>query len=55
MYEQAQNGSSKIWGSPLSKHIPTMELALKIFNTHPFEKETLMESVNEIKKVIYNI
>ena len=55
MYEQAQNGSSKIWGSPLSKHIPTIELALKIFNTHPFEKETLMESVNEIKKVIYNI
>ena len=55
MYEKSQRGNSKIWGSPLSKYIPSMDIALKIFNTHPFEKETLLESVDEIKKVIYKI
>ena len=32
-----------------------MDEALELLNTHPFEKETLMESVQQIKDLIYNI
>lgn len=55
MYEASQGGFTKIWSSPLSKNIPTMEEALDLFNTHPFEKECLEESAKEIKELIYNI
>ena len=36
------------------KHIPQMDAALELINTHPFERETLMESVAKIKELIYN-
>ena len=55
MYEASQNGFTKVWSSPLAKNIPAMTDALKLFNTHPFEKESLIESVQEIKELIYNI
>ena len=55
MYEASQNGFTKIWSSPIAKNIPAMTDALKLFNTHPFEKENLIESVQEIKELIYNI
>ena len=55
MYEAYQNGFTMIWAGPLAKKIPTMEHSLELFNTHPFEKECLEESVKEIKKLIYNI
>lgn len=32
-----------------------MDDALSLLNTHPFEKETLLESVLQIKNLIYNI
>ncbi len=41
------------WAS-YNKHIPKINEALKLINIHPFEKETLMESVQLIKEVIYN-
>lgn len=31
-----------------------MNEALELINTHPFEKETLMESVQQIKEFLYN-
>lgn len=37
-----------------SKYIPKMDLALEKINTHPFDKENLMESVKEIKEMLYN-
>lgn len=37
-----------------SKYIPSMEAAIELINTHPFEKENLLESVKEIKELIYN-
>ena len=37
------------------KYIPKMDDALSLLNTHPFEKETLLESVLQIKNLIYNI
>lgn len=37
------------------KYIPRMDDALSLLNTHPFEKETLLESVLQIKNLIYNI
>ena len=36
------------------KYIPKMNEALELINTHPFEKETLMESVQQIKEFLYN-
>lgn len=35
-----------------NKHIPKMDVALKLLNTHPFEKEELIESARKIKEVI---
>lgn len=35
------------------KYIPSMKDALELLNTHPFEKESLLESVKELKKTIY--
>lgn len=35
-----------------NNYIPKMDVALKVFNTHPFEQESLAESVDRIKKVI---
>lgn len=37
-----------------NKYIPKMNEALELINTHPFEKETLIESVQKIKELIYN-
>lgn len=37
-----------------NKYIPKMNDALELINTHPFEKETLIESVQKIKELIYN-
>lgn len=36
------------------KQIPQMDKAIRHFNTHPFERETLMESVEEIKE-LFNV
>lgn len=36
------------------KHIPKMDKALRLLNTYPFEKETLMQSVEQLKELIYN-
>ena len=36
------------------KYIPSMDAALELINTHPFERETLMESVAIIKELIFN-
>ena len=36
------------------KQIPQMDNAISQFNTHPFERETLMESVEEIKE-LFNV
>lgn len=33
--------------------IPKMDEALELFNTHPFDRETLAESVREIRELIY--
>ena len=38
-----------------NKYIPKMTEALELLNTHPFERESLMESVQDIKELIYNI
>ena len=35
-----------------SKYIPKMDLALQQLNTHPFERETLIESAKQIKELI---
>lgn len=37
-----------------NKYIPKMNDALELINTHSFEKETLIESVQKIKELIYN-
>lgn len=39
--------------SKYSKFIPKMKEAISLLNTHPFEKETLMDSIEQIKKIIY--
>ena len=36
------------------KQIPQMDKAIRLFNTHPFERDTLMESVEEIKE-LFNV
>lgn len=38
-----------------NKYIPKMTEALELLNTHPFEKESLVESAQTIKELIYNI
>lgn len=38
-----------------NKYIPKMAEALELLNTHPFEKESLIESAKNIKELIYNI
>ena len=38
-----------------SRYIPKMDIALEALNTHPFDKESLLESVKEIKELVYNI
>lgn len=38
-----------------NKYIPKMTEALELLNTHPFEKESLIESAKNIKELIYNI
>lgn len=38
-----------------NKYIPKMSQALELLNTHPFERESLMESAQIIKELIYNI
>ncbi|MDR2003769.1 MAG: DUF4344 domain-containing metallopeptidase [Prevotella sp.] len=43
------------WGHPVSKLIPSSEIALKYLNTHPFERETLAESAKQLKELVYNI
>lgn len=43
---------TKQW-SLYNKYIPKMNEALELLNTHPFEKETLMEAVQELKTTIY--
>ncbi|NDV64474.1 XRE family transcriptional regulator [Bacteroides sp. 224] len=35
-----------------NKYIPKMDSALQLLNTHPFERETLIESAKQIKKII---
>lgn len=45
---------TKEWKN-FSKEIPKMDVALKLLNTHPFEKVSLIESVIEIKEQVYNI
>jgi Zn-dependent peptidase ImmA (M78 family)/DNA-binding Xre family transcriptional regulator len=35
-----------------NKYIPKMDVALQLLNTHPFERETLIESAEQIKKLI---
>lgn len=37
-----------------NKYIPSMDSALEMINTHPFEKESLMESVTQIKEILYS-
>lgn len=37
-----------------SKYIPKMDDAIELLNTHPFEKETLVESAEELKRLIFN-
>lgn len=46
--------NSNEW-SKYQKYIPKMDDALSLLNTHPFEKETLLESALQIKNLIYNI
>lgn len=46
---------TNVWGHPIARLIPNSEIALKYLNTHPFEKETLMESAKQLKELIYNI
>lgn len=55
MYEASLNGYTKIWSSPIAKNVPPMTAALELFNTHPFERESLQDNVNAIKELIYNI
>lgn len=43
------------WGHPVGRKIPSSEQALKLLNTNPFERETLEESINVLKELIYNI
>lgn len=43
------------WGHPVGRLIPSSEVALKLLNTNPFEKETLLESIRDLKKLVYNI
>ncbi|MBM6670028.1 ImmA/IrrE family metallo-endopeptidase [Phocaeicola coprophilus] len=38
-----------------NKYIPKMTDALELLNTHPFERESLKESAQAIKELIYNI
>lgn len=35
-----------------NKYIPKMDTALQLLNTHPFERETLVESAKQIKELI---
>lgn len=45
---------TKEWNK-FRKYIPKMDDALTILNTHPFDKESLLESVKIIKDLVYNI
>lgn len=37
------------------KFIPDMKAAVELLNTHPFEKESILESVEQIKEEVFNI
>ena len=37
------------------KYIPDMKGAIELLNTHPFENESIMESVEKIKEEVFNI
>lgn len=54
-YNLSEQGNKNAWKLPITKYIPPMDVALGLFNTHPFEKESLFESVKIIKELIYNI
>lgn len=54
-YNLSEQGNKNAWKLPIIKYIPLMEVALELFNTHPFEKESLFDSVKMIKELIYNI
>lgn len=38
-----------------NQYIPKMTEAIELLNTHPFEKESLKESIQEMKDLIFNI
>ncbi|ASQ91473.1 hypothetical protein CHL67_11550 [Prosthecochloris sp. GSB1] len=52
-YEQQKKGNSKSW-MKYSKHIPNSKEAIKYFNTNPWKKENIDESVLSIKESLYN-
>lgn len=54
-YHLSEQGNRNAWKLPITKYIPPMDIALELFNTHPFEKESLLESVKTIKELIYNV
>lgn len=37
------------------KYIPDTKKAVELLNTHPFEKETILESVEKIKEEVFNV
>lgn len=55
VYNLSEQGNRNVWKLPINKNIPSMDIALELFNTHPFEKESLLDSVQMIKELIYNI
>lgn len=54
-YSLSEQGNRNAWKLPICKYIPSMDVALELFNTHLFEKESLLESVKTIKELIYNV
>lgn len=48
-------GYTNAWGNKLAKKIPVCQASLSLLNTRAFEKDTLRESIEYLKRVVFNV
>lgn len=55
LHDLTQKGYTNAWGNKLAKKIPVCQASLSLLNTRAFEKDTLKESIEYLKKVVFNV
>jgi Zn-dependent peptidase ImmA (M78 family) len=55
LFDLTQKGYSNAWGSKLAKKIPVCQASLTLLNTRAFERDTLKESIDYLRRVIFNV